>query len=78
MSSHPPSPGAAPPEADDDEMPPQVDEESEVEDAAVSRPYLLFYQKKYYEVPAEAVVYDLRRSLVVPSGEDAAQLHESK
>lgn len=43
-----------------------------------NRKFLLFYQKKYYHVPPEHVVFDMGIPFPVPSGEAAHKLHECK
>lgn len=42
------------------------------------REFFLFYQKKWYKVPPEHVVFDMGRPFHVGSGEAAHKLHESK
>ena len=67
--SRAPSPCA--PDADADDA-----DDNEVEAQPVQR--LLFYQKKFYRVPDDAVVIDNGRPLVVESGATAGKLHECK
>lgn len=43
-----------------------------------NREFLLFYQKKYYKVPTEHVVFDMGKPFPVESGEAAHKLHECK
>jgi len=93
--SNPPSPGAAPPDAEDDEVAKASQNASQcasptpVEDAPPrrdvtkqtkyeGREFVLFYQKKWYRVPPEHVVFDMGRPFPLESGEAAHKLHESK
>ena len=73
----PPSPGAAPPEADD-EQPPMADEGGSERGEPAKRDFLLFYSKKYYKVPSECVIVDYGKSVVVRDGKHAGELHECK
>ena len=73
----PPSPGAAPPEADD-EQPPMADEGGSERGEPAKRDFLLFYSKKYYKVPSECVIVDYGKSVVVRDGKQAGELHECK
>lgn len=86
------SPGGPPEaDADDDVVDDAVDsEEVETEPPAKApkqqragphapkREFLLFYQKKYFKVPAEAIVFDRNSPFVVESGLQANEIHDCK
>ena len=86
--SNPPSPGAGPPDAEDDEVSKASQRASPLphdEGVAPSkvskyenREFLLFYQKKFYKVPADHVVFDMGKPFGVETGEAAHKLHECK
>ena len=86
------SPGAREPEASDpdsdsmdgeilsdveNEAPPDADEE-ETTPQLLPRKFLVFYQKKYYDVPESCVVFDGGVSLQVENGQAMGVLHECK
>ena len=59
--------------------PPKGAEVSEAPKAKGGKPqYLLFYQKKYFKVPAEAVVFSKNCPYIVESGLQANEIHDCK
>ena len=78
LSDSPHSPGAAPPEADDEQPVPQAEDAGSEKADKSKREFLLFYSKKYYRVPPECVIVDYGRSVIVRDGKHAGELHECK
>ena len=76
MSSNPGSPGAPEAQSETENDPPNADDEASEPESA--RKFLVFYQKKYYEVPESCVLTLGCRPLVVESGQAMGVLHECK
>jgi len=77
MSSNPGSPGAPDPQSDAENDPPDADDE-ESSEPEHSGKFLVFYQKKYYEVPEPCVLLDGGKALPVENGQAMGVLHECK
>lgn len=78
-NSNPSSPGARSRSEDEAECPPNAEVEDD-EDSGIkeNRTFWTFYQKKYYEVPAECIKADYGKSMPVTDGAAMGVIHECK
>ena len=77
--SNPPSPGARSRSDEENDGPPDAEvEEDEESGIKENRTFLVFYQKKYYEVPPETVKADYGKPLPASDGPTMGVIHECK